>query len=315
MLKTKIFEVGAEGGSLAIYKAHVSNRDIYFTNENYEITQLIATDKENEYYSFSFAKELNKAMTKYHNLLSLYPLYVDLKYRNQVLKFLKDYQLEKENTIDVESWSVVLNENVDNFKIENPTYTKDEYFNLKKKYGNYASWALWNENDEKDTNIIEENIGMLNSRFVGIALNISKPVSNWSNFRGGTHDRKLKLAFNKGRIKGFYLTDLLKNVVEVNSTTIEKKIKNQEIQLDPHISFFIEEMKDIKVTDETEFLIFGNQAYKLFDNHLKRSFPNNKITHLRHYSARGTDKEWITKTLDKIGFLEEFFNNGIINIE
>ncbi len=180
------------------------------------------------------------------------------------------------------------------------TYTIEEYQHLKVKYGNVASWAIWNENNHKDTLIIEENIGLLNSRYVGVALNISNPVKEWSNFRG-THCRKLEQAFNKTSIRGFYLTDVLKNIVEKNSSVILKKIKSNEIKIESHIASFIEEMKDVKITEETIFLTFGYLANELFTKHLKQIYPNNKVIKLKHYSARGTDKEWVKLAIEKIG--------------
>jgi len=313
MKNIKIFEVGAEGGILTLYRTTIENKYWYFSNENSSIDEFSVSTTDSNEYSFSFVEEFIKISSRYQNILSLHPLFVHEDYKNSIIVLLKEYQLDKENFVDYQEWSKVLALNIEDFKIENPTYSMTEYLNLKEKYGSVASWALWNDDNEKDTSIIEENIGLLHSRFVGIGLNISKPVSTWSNFRGGKHDRKLRKTFNKGRLKGFYLTDFLKNVVEKNSTVIEQKIKNQELQLDSHISFFLEEMKDVKINDETEFIIFGKQTFTLFNKYLKPLFPKNNIILLKHYSARGTDKEWIKSTLEEMGFLEEFLNNEIID--
>lgn len=310
----KIFEVGAEGGNLTIYKTTIQNRDYYYSNEYSGIDDFSVSNPESlSRKSFSFEEEFLRITFRYKNLLSLHPLFVHEFYRKSVIIFLKDYQLEKGVYVDYNEWAKVLNIAIAVFKFDNPTYSFEEYQILKQKYGGVSSWALWDENDEKCTLVIEENIGWLNSRYVGVGLNISKPVSTWSNFRGGKHDRKLKKAFNKGRIKGFYLTDVLKNIVEKNSTIIEQKIKNKEIDLISHITFFIQEMKDIKIDDDTIFLIFGNQTYDLFNSHLKSSFPKNKIVKLKHYSARGTDKEWVKSALEDAGLLEEYLNNDIFD--
>jgi len=180
---------------------------LVFSNENSNIDGFSASNTNNKAHSFSFVEEFIKVSFRYQNILSLHPLFVHEDYKNSIILFLKEYQLDKENFIDYQEWSKVLALNIEDFKIENPTYSMTEYLYLKEKYGNVASWALWNDDNEKDTSIIEENIGLLHSRFVGIGLNISKPVSTWSNFRGGKHDRKLRKTFNNGRLKGFYLTD------------------------------------------------------------------------------------------------------------
>jgi hypothetical protein len=310
MEKIKVLEIGAEGGLLSIYRTTIDNKDFYFSDENSGIDDFRVSNNEKRRHSYSFAEEFIIISSRYPNILSLHPLFVHEDYKNFIILMLKDYQLEKEFFVDYQSWSRVLDANIEEFKIENPTYTMLEYQNLKEKYGNISSWAIWDENDHKDTLIIGENIGLLNSRYVGIGLNISNPVAEWSNFRG-THCRKLQQTFNKGRLRGFYLTDILKNIVESNSSIIEQKIKSKEIEIEKHIEFFIQEMKDVKITEETKFLIFGNLAYELFNKYLKAIYPHNQVIKLKHYSARGTDKEWVKSTLDKIGILEEYIESGI----
>jgi hypothetical protein len=295
-MKQQVFYVGCDGGSLSIYRERLGKHDWYYSGE--------------EIKSMSFEEEFIKLNAKYPDLLSLYPIFVDESCINIVIFFLKNYQLNN-RFIETEAWARVLNISEDKFKVDNPMYTYEEYLELKAKYGNVASWALWDDENLSDTRIIENNIGWLNSRFVGVGLNISKPVSAWSNFRSGKHDRKLKMAFNKGRFKGFYLTDILKNVVNPNSKKVQELLKYGEIDLKPHIDFFIQEMKDIKVNDETVFVTFGYDANYLFETYLKKEFPNNEIVHLKHYSARGTDKQWVYHALAKMGFLEEYLNNGI----
>jgi len=224
---------------------------------------------------------------------------VDPAYKDIVILMLKSYQEEFDRDINFEQWAKVLGVEEDEIRV-NFKYSKSDFEYLTKKYGKYASWAIWNSEDEKDTKVIFTNKSLLNTKYVGVGLNISNPVKTWGNFRGGKHDRKLKQAFNESTIRGFYLTDIIKGVKDANSSNVLRKIRNNEINIREQMNFFIEEMCDIQITSKTTFIIFGNAAYYLFNKYLKEQFPYNKIIKHKHYSCRGTDKDWvdsITKTL------------------
>ena len=54
--------------------------------------------------------------------------------------------------------------------------SKRKFEEIKKKYGEFATWAIWNIENEADTVIIEQNISALHTNWILIGLNISKPV-------------------------------------------------------------------------------------------------------------------------------------------
>ncbi len=172
---------------------------------------------------------------------------------------------------------------------------KNKFDDIKKKYGNFSTWAIWNFKDEKDTSIIEQNLSKLHTNWVIIGLNISQPVDSLANFRGGKHDRKLKYAFNNTFISGSYMTDLIKSV-EVKSSEILKDIKSSKIDINAQVSYFNEELKFVCVNEETKFIIFGNAAKNIYDNFYKGYYPNNEVFFLKHYSSRGTDQKWVEET-------------------
>lgn len=173
-------------------------------------------------------------------------------------------------------------------------FSKNHYDQIKNKYGQFASWAIWHTKDESDTNIIDQNIHKLHSNWILIGLNISKPITNlmWGNFRGGKHDRKLKIAFNNTDISGAYMTDLIK-YEEKNSTEIDILIKNEQLNVSEHIKYFVEELKFVGINEKTKFIIFGGKTRELYDKYYEIKFPNNKVYYVKHYSGRGTDKEWV----------------------
>ena len=103
-------------------------------------------------------------------------------------------------------------------------YTTNEYEKLSMEYGPCSSWAIWDENDQNDTSVIDESVAQLNTRYVFVGLNISKDLKkpSWSNFHGGQHDRKLMYACNNDtKLRGSYLTDIFKYHANANAREVE----------------------------------------------------------------------------------------------
>jgi len=177
---------------------------------------------------------------------------------------------------------------------------------IKNKFGNYSSWAVWNYKDEMDISVIEKSL--LHSNYVIVGLNLSSPVDVWCNFRGGKHDRKIKYAFNSVKhIKGAYMTDLIKKV-EVKSKNILDDVKSGLINIDQHVFNFNEEMKTLKINSKTKFIIFGDIAREIYDNYYEKHYPDTKVFYLKHYSGRGTDKEWVEYVWNRLGIDMKFEN-------
>lgn len=182
-------------------------------------------------------------------------------------------------------------------------FSFDEYSNLKNKYGSYASWAIWNDKKPNDTVIIEKNIGQLHSKFILLGLNISRPLTiPWSNFHDNTHARKLRFACNDSMLRGSYMTDIFKGIIEPKSLKFKNSLTDNVIR--KNIDFFNQEMKDIKITNDSQFIIFGSLAAKYFGGYFKQNY-NNLIVYCRHYSDYSvTDREWV----------DEFRKNLLTNI-
>ena len=110
-------------------------------------------------------------------------------------------------------------------------YSTSEYTYLKEKYGGYASWAIWDYQNQRDTFVIDKNVAQLSSWYVFAALNISKELRDepWANFRFGKHDRKLKYACNDTALRGAYLTDLFKGIPEPKAFRISSILTLEKI--------------------------------------------------------------------------------------
>lgn len=107
----KYFEVGAEGGSLAIYQIiDDENKEWYF----HEVSEMGLKDEvdgvyKKSGYSMSFAEDFIKLLAEYRYMFELYPLYADEDCVNVVLLFLKDYlKKNTSNYFDKHRWAEVL---------------------------------------------------------------------------------------------------------------------------------------------------------------------------------------------------------------
>jgi len=180
-------------------------------------------------------------------------------------------------------------------------YTLEEYNLLKKKYGGYSSWSIWEDGNLHNTEIIDSSFKELNNNFVILGLNISGLLgsNSWNNFHNNTHSRKLYRACNHTELRGCYITDIFKDYPEPNSLKLKREISEEVINR--NIIFFKNEMMDIKLNHESTFVVLGGLTAYYFDTFFKKHF-NNKVIYFDHYSAyaKYTDVCWAEEFLKKI---------------
>ena len=185
-------------------------------------------------------------------------------------------------------------------------YDIKEYKILTSKYGPYASWAIWDCKNEKDLSIINQNFNQLHSRFIFLGLNISSSLDNnpWSNFHGGKHDRKLKYACDSNKLSGSYITDIFKNIPVSQSNKLESLLTDEIIR--KNVTFFNQEMRDIKINNKTQFIIFGAKTSYYFNRYFKQEYKN-RIIYCCHYSYyKLTDKKWVNDFWKKLNIDQDF---------
>jgi hypothetical protein len=183
------------------------------------------------------------------------------------------------------------------------------YLRLRRKYGDYSSWAIWNHEDEADATVIESHIEELNANHVFIAYNSSRKegylrAEPWANFRGWKHDRKLKYACNDTDLRGSYLTDLFKGIKEAKSNKVRGYLTPELVN--KNVSCFIEEISDIGTTKKTVYVVLGvynSDIGKQFSkNFLDKTGDVNDVIYYTHYSNfRLTDEEWVTGLWKELG--------------
>jgi hypothetical protein len=115
-----------------------------------------------------------------------------------------------------------------------------------------ASWALWNQSNGDDTEIIEKSISKLNPNIIFLGLNFAgdKLIINrpdwtpWKNFHfaGSRADMRAKKILTGTQYEGAYMTDIVKYVPTRTAAELLKKIDNGEVRMEEHIKIFIEEI-------------------------------------------------------------------------
>ncbi len=112
---------------------------------------------------------------------------------------------------------------------------------IKKKYGHYASWAIWAEAGEKpksnmgDLTILDPKINknlflQLKPNVVLVGLNISRgiikvPFANFHDKRSKATDYKIRYALRDSPFWGGYMTDIIKDFNQKSSGKVISYLK------------------------------------------------------------------------------------------
>lgn len=107
-----LLEIGAEGGSIPLYKYFDdNNQGCYYYNNTQEIVfenlSIVGTDK-NSSYSMSSAEAIIKVLTEFPNVLDLYPLYAHEDIQELVLVFIAVHVKEENHYFNFYNWVKVL---------------------------------------------------------------------------------------------------------------------------------------------------------------------------------------------------------------
>jgi len=180
---------------------------------------------------------------------------------------------------------------------------KDQYLKIAKKYGHYASWALWSDAGEKpksnigdismfdiskNPNILEQ----LNPNIIMCGLNISRKIEyTFGNFHDGrpqAQDYKIRYAFKNSKYNGAYMTDIIKDFEHVVSGTVITYLKNNSAFVKQNLAIFEQELMDLKSVNPL-VIAFGNHAFNILEKHFKKKYH---IVRLPHYSMHISKEDY-----------------------
>lgn len=174
---------------------------------------------------------------------------------------------------------------------------------IRKKHGDYASWAIWAEEGTRpkdnvgDLRVLDlkSNAGLLqqlNPRIILVGLNISRRIeaslANFHDSRPLAMDFKIRYALKDSPIWGAYMTDIIKDFEQKASGNVMRYLKNNKSFEEENARAFQEEINDLGVANPA-IIAFGRDAYSI----LVRNFQSkHRIFIIPHYSNRGSKEKY-----------------------
>ena len=175
---------------------------------------------------------------------------------------------------------------------------KQHYLEILKKYGDFASWAIWEEvgltpksnMDNMTVFDLKKNpklLEIINPNVVMVGLNISKriekPFSNFHGYIGGAY--KIRYAFWDTPYYGAYMTDIIKDFEQKISGTVSKHLRINKDFEKQNILLFEQELVDLK-SNNPLIIAFGNDSFDILNRNFKNKFKIIKVSHYSNYVSK-----------------------------
>lgn len=182
---------------------------------------------------------------------------------------------------------------------------------VRSKHGDYASWAIWG--DEASTP--KSNMGritvfdvkanpalleLLKPDVIMVALNFSRsernttPFGNFHDPSPWAHDFKIRYAFRDTPYYGAYMTDIIKNLVMLDSKEVLAHLRDYPEVLSENMEQFRQELRDLG-TQAPLILAFGRIVFTILKNNLRPEEYSRliKLTHYSHQISKEKYKEHV----------------------
>jgi hypothetical protein len=176
--------------------------------------------------------------------------------------------------------------------------------NIKNKYGDVASWAVWKSSDKEnlasnmevedlfDLNTNPQILKQLKNNIIMVGLNFSRHTDNFPmfhnfhSFKGDNVNHrtlwnasKIRYAFKETNYWGAYMTDIFKNYVESKSENVDTSNINESFIV------FREELETLQA-NKPLIIAFGGKVHSLLNKNLRKEEYSRLIgiTHYSYYS-------------------------------
>lgn len=190
------------------------------------------------------------------------------------------------------------------------------YFEIAKKYGKVASWAIWDRAGSKPKSNISNmqifdviknpsTLEILHTDVVMVALNfarevkMSEPFLNFHDSNPHGQDYKIRFAFEETIFYGAYMTDIIKDFPMLSSKDVLKHLKGKPHEITNQVNLFKEELNFIGAVKPI-ILAFGRDTYNILSKHLAKSEYSELIA-LTHYSHQISKENYRIDTHQRIG--------------
>jgi hypothetical protein len=192
---------------------------------------------------------------------------------------------------------------------------KNLFENIKTKYGDVASWAVWEEPGIKPKsnmgylNIfdLQKNPSLLetiNNNVVMVGLNFSRPLvptdpfKNFHDLSPHANDFKIRFAFRNTSFYGGYMTDIIKNLEMKDSRDVRIYLKKNPSIIQDNIQSFRNELLEIGAIQPI-LLAFGYDTYNIISKNLKKN-EFSFLIKLLHYSHQVSKEKYKDIVLGQI---------------
>ena len=199
--------------------------------------------------------------------------------------------------------------------VKKSKYPKGRFQDIRKKYGAVASWAVWAPMIDKpksgisDLSIFNEDhpddiLRTIHTDFLLIALNFSRTPekAKWANFHSSNPyatDFNLRDAVEDTPLWGSYMTDLIKNLVEVKGSKVIDRIRAEPEILTRNIKSLRKEIDYVSAGKPT-LVAVGKKSYDLI-THKKNGLADEfKIIKIPHYANNFKKGEYRKSVLEAL---------------
>lgn len=190
------------------------------------------------------------------------------------------------------------------------------YNQMKNSYGDVASWAVWrpagdtvkSNTDNMDWLNDSGLLNILNTEFIFVGLNLSSTHGDdsqrgkfpWGNFHSGysrQNDYKLRFALSGTRYWGSYITDLIKEYPEVDSSKVKAYLRENPNVVKNNVAHFEDE---ISLLGENPVLVaLGTTTHQLLVTYLGHKHTIAKIMHYSYAIGKENYRKAVLKILDQ----------------
>lgn len=197
--------------------------------------------------------------------------------------------------------------------------TRDRFEEIKQKFGEVASFAVWAKAGDKpksnigDMSVFDlktnpELLNKLNVNVIMVGLNfarekgretLSEKLKNFHDSNPRGQDYKIRFAFENTPYYGAYMTDIIKNFVMLESGDVKKYLKTHKEFLLQNIRNFEKEIVDVGAVKPV-LLAFGVDTYNILKENLNPEFYS-KLVKLPHYSNRIGKEDYKNKVHEELG--------------
>lgn len=194
---------------------------------------------------------------------------------------------------------------------ESRTFVKFSQFdNIKARFGRHASFAVWEPvrgtptSGTGDLDLFQQpkvlrTLQKLKTDTILFGLNISRALitedfANFHDGRGRSKDYKLRYALEGTQIYGSYLTDVFKDVVEVESAKFDRYLKDNPQVEKTQIEYLEAEINYVARSAPPVLIGMGGSAHKYLQRHFGHSY---KIIKIPHYAMRNSKENYREQVL------------------